>query len=274
MSEPQPDDWMVKLGFSPLYIPLNELEAREEMSPVLNALSKNNFEDALLLLNMILEANPNRAVAYLYRGLVELKRKKLRRAMADINRAIQVNPHFLGAYMVRGGLYVQRKQLRLALADFEQALSINPASPEGHLGYGVALYMKGIYERRIHTFGSVIDYRYGNEELNNAIQAFQRVLDTLPDYIASEEAIIHEFLAYAHFAQLQYDHAIHHFSQAITLEPDYYVYFIRGNAYLKKEDYVNALADFEQALQLKPKAFGVRWLYRHTRKKLKQSQGE
>ena len=60
-----------------------------------------------------------------------------------------------------------------------------------------------------------------------------------------------EGLAYADMGE--YDQAIGHFTEAISLNPEFPdAYYHRGNAYRAKRDDIRALADYDQTIRLDP----------------------
>lgn len=173
--------FQTNLGFNLLYLPQAELDAQAELRPILMLLASQQFDEALTQIQALIKTNPTRAGAYYYRAYIHFNRKRLRLCLQDCNRAIEWNAQFIGAYIFRGLVLLMQRKLRLALADFELILSLNPASPEGYMGRGMALYLLGQYERRIHRFGTFIDYRYGWHELNHAIADFDYALHLKPN---------------------------------------------------------------------------------------------
>ncbi len=58
----------------------------------------------------------------------------------------------------------------------------------------------------------------------------------------------------AHYAKKDYDRAIADYDEAIQLKPQYAAALVwRGNAYVAKDQYDRAIADYDQAIQLNPK---------------------
>lgn len=67
------------------------------------------------------------------------------------------------------------------------------------------------------------------------------------------QALIHNALGYAYFAQEQYDIAIRQYKEALKLYPEYVVAFNNlGNVYERKQLSVQALEAYDKALEYEP----------------------
>jgi len=72
------------------------------------------------------------------------------------------------------------------------------------------------------------------------------------------DAEYYNYVAWGHYESKQYDLAIHTFTKAIQLLPNYaYAFVGRGNAYLAKKDHDKAIDDYNDAIMWSPNsAFG------------------
>ncbi len=82
--------------------------------------------------------------------------------------------------------------------------------------------------------------------LNKALKADKK----LPE---ENQALIHNAMGYAYFAQEQYDIAIREYKEALKLYPGYVVALNNlGNVYEKKQMIVQAVKVYKQALEYEP----------------------
>jgi tetratricopeptide (TPR) repeat protein/predicted Ser/Thr protein kinase len=68
------------------------------------------------------------ADAYLWRGLVHLRRRQYEAAFADSTRALQLDPSLVWAYRNRARAYRYRGEVDAALADLDKALELDPSA--------------------------------------------------------------------------------------------------------------------------------------------------
>ena len=86
-----------------------------------------------------------------------------------------------------------------------------------------------------------------------SITLFQKALKAEKDIEAENQALVHNAMGYAYFAQEQYDIAIRQYKEALKLYPEYVIALNNlGNVYEKKQMTVKALETYEQALKYDP----------------------
>lgn len=71
-----------------------------------------------------------RAVAFMHRGVVYLKRGELERARKDLDEAIRLTPHYGDAHFNKGNVLFQQGRMDDAIAAYGTALANNPSTPE------------------------------------------------------------------------------------------------------------------------------------------------
>lgn len=86
-----------------------------------------------------------------------------------------------------------------------------------------------------------------------SVNIFQKALKAQEDLEPENQALIHNAMGYAYFAQEQYDTAIRQYKEALKLYPDYVTALNNlGNVYEKKQMIVKALESYEEALKHEP----------------------
>ena len=81
-----------------------------------------DFNRAILL-------NPDKAIAYYYRGLAHYQKNEYDNAIRDLNEAILLEPSDPTAYYYRGFIYLEQGKEAQAQVDFENAKQLGYARP-------------------------------------------------------------------------------------------------------------------------------------------------
>ncbi len=86
-----------------------------------------------------------------------------------------------------------------------------------------------------------------------SVTLLQKALKADKELEQENEALIHNALGYAYFAQEQYDIAIRQYKEALKLYPEYVVALNNlGNVYEKKQMTIKALETYQEALKYEP----------------------
>ncbi|MGB5636122.1 MAG: tetratricopeptide repeat protein [Waterburya sp.] len=86
-----------------------------------------------------------------------------------------------------------------------------------------------------------------------SIALLQKALKADKNLPEENQALIHNAMGYAYFAQEQYDIAIRQYKNALKLYPEYVIAFNNlGNVYEKKQMIVKAVETYKSALQYDP----------------------
>jgi tetratricopeptide (TPR) repeat protein len=139
----------------PSQTPAPAVLARQGVDVRQQALAKANQGDyatAIVLLNWLIECNPDSAIDYNNRGLVYFQQGAFDQALADYNRAIDLNPSLSNVYNNRANYYATQGQLLEAIADYDTALDFDPANIRAWLNQGITFRDLEMYERAIENF--------------------------------------------------------------------------------------------------------------------------
>ena len=95
---------------------------------------------------------------------------------------------------------------------------------------------------------------FESENYDEAVRRFSRALEQkISSQVANYQSDLLFFRGTSFALREDFDSAIADFDQAIKLKPDALAYFNRGNAYYDKGQHDRAIADYDQAIRLKPK---------------------
>ncbi len=203
---------------------------------------------------------PNYAYAYSNLGMVYYAQKDYRRAIDNLNAALQIDPTHGKSYNALGIIYEELGQPNLALLKYNEAIQNNPTEVEYYFNRAHALRKQGKMAEAISDLKTVIKlspnkvYPYitlgdiYTEQSNFplAIETYQRALAVDPN-ISS----IHHNLGIVLASQNKLTQAADEITRAIEFDSNNGLYFLnRSKIYLKKNDYVKAVADAQKAQDL------------------------
>ena len=166
----------------------------------------------------------NRAVT-----LYELKRYD--EAARDYTKAIRENKHVFRAYYNRGNCYRRMGELSESTADLRKAVTLEPRNPSAHNNLGLTLFERKMHEDAIQSFTDAIALDAENPTFyNNRGLALYQNNDLEAALADMNEAVARDS----------------------SKNPDPNYYFNRGNTRLARREPLKALADFGEALRLRP----------------------
>jgi tetratricopeptide (TPR) repeat protein len=223
---------------------------------------RGNHADAIRLIDLALERNPDNPWAHSNRGNALKELKRLNEALVSYDRAVTLKPDFAEAFNNRGIVLQELERLDEALASLGRAIVLKPDYAEAFYnranvlqvlrrlddalaGFDRAIALKPDYAGAFYNRGNVLLELGRHDE---ALASFERVIALKPDF------------AYAHnnrgnvLQELKrLDEALVSLDQAITLKPDYAAAFYnRGNVLQKLKRPSQALASFDQAIAITP----------------------
>jgi tetratricopeptide (TPR) repeat protein len=224
--------------------------------------SQGELADANLLLNQVLEAEPDHVNALIRRANIQLRFGNFESAEKDLSHALEVEPANVSAlynsglvqymkgssgsalpffdraivldttdyllYRYRGECRMRDQDIEGALADYEAAHTLNPTDYKSGLTYSALLQSK-------RQFGPAI------ELLDSLAIHHPDSLDLFSMKAASE------------YSALRFEDAIGTFGKVISLSPktgDFYV--LRASALMEVKRYEEAIADMNMAISLSP----------------------
>ncbi len=221
---------------------------------------KNNYREAIDLLNVLLRHDPKDFDAHFLRGIAKYNMDDLLGADSDFSRAVELNPVFTGAFYYRAITRSRLGNYDDALNDFQQAIELRPDLPDPYYSRGVTRLLNQQFEEAIADFNKFIrfekrhvaayinrgtSYLYLNDTIK-ALEDFNTAIRTNredPDGYNRRGAL--------YMAQERYNDACNDFDMAVKCDTTFLPgYFNRAltHSYLHRP--MQSLSDFDRVIAL------------------------
>jgi len=199
------------------------------------AVQAGRYSEAVALLEMAIELDPNHADAYYELGRAHFKLQQYGQAIARLQKAIQLKPEYADAYILTGWSHFWLQQYDEALLHFQRGVELSPNDPGAQCGLGITLSRLGRHKE--------------------GIARLERAIELEPYYVDG-----HYYLGLAYLQRQQYDHAVAGLQKAVELKPDHAeAYIALGWSYRGLERYDLARSQFEKACGLAPNNSSARY---------------
>ena len=183
---------------------------------------QGRWQDAGLLYDSIIAAQPGHADAWHMRGLLDTQAGNHPLAVKRMSQAIALNPAQSAYFNNRGLAYQAQHFLEEALADFQKAIALQPSLAQAHC-----------------NLGNVLQKLHHHQE---ALHCFDRAIELQPD---DADAYFNRGNLYA--AMLNIPRACENYDLALALNPnDVDVKFSKGNALLLAGEYITGWHLYDQ----------------------------
>lgn len=195
---------------------------------------QNDFDEALIGFNRVIELNPGLAIAYHNRAELLAAQGKMDEALADYTQAIDAGTDDPELYRGRAHALQQLGHFEQALADLDNSIRLAPADAQGYTQRGNLLADHGEYERALEDLEQSLAIDAKIAETHRAIAWVKatcpqdRYRDAYQALGAAKEAIklspqddylALDALAAAHANAGEFDKAIENQRQAIKNAP-------------------------------------------------------
>jgi len=151
-------------------------EAKAAAEAGINALGKNQFEQAETAFLKLLKLSPDNPSALVNLGLTEFRLGREEEARDYLKRAVRKQPDAALAWMMLGVIAMNESEPQEATADLAQAVYLNPKSPQAHNYYAVNLAKRGWYDAAEDELRTVIQLApdFAEAHFNLALIYFQQ----------------------------------------------------------------------------------------------------
>lgn len=210
-----------------------------------------------------IKIDTNYAIAYNNLGNCYLAQKKNREAQSAYQKAFALNPHYVDPAFNLGLWHMRHDDYTQAKIYFESVLQQNAkhASTHGHLGQ-IYLLEKNL-DKAIFHFEKRLEQE---PDHSNTLQDLGLAFLEKKAYVAAEKTLLkalglpgspidlHHHLGITYLYLQQYETALTHFLQQLSIHPYYESYFNIGVLLMYEERLKEAADYLNQALKLQPES--------------------
>lgn len=195
---------------------------------------KQDMRGALGKMNLCIEASPEYAGSYFFRGYIYYYGiKNFEKALEDFNRAAQMQPDMESAHLYRGLANDKLGKNTEAIADFSRAIAINKDNTD-------AYFMRAFVKSAINDrWGSIADYD----------EIIKREKTAKPNIY--KMGTVYNNKGYGLLQLGQMDESKKYLDKALILEPkESYIWGSLGEWYYTKEEYKSCIRHMEKSVEL------------------------
>jgi tetratricopeptide (TPR) repeat protein len=236
------------------------IEARFHIA--IDFFSIGNFDNAKILLNQILVADPRHAESWFYSALIADNQGLNQDAIHYLESALEIDPQNLKYLYTAGDFYYEQNYLDQGVKVFELIISIKPEDYNGYYNLAGFLNKQKKYEQSLLNYHRVLELHENNinaiynigtilidtKKYKNAVQYFQKVIESQPN---SDDALNN--LGFLYLELNGVENAIEYLKRALSINPNNFNALNNlGKAYEKKSLFQEAIKCFDAVIHLKP----------------------
>jgi tetratricopeptide (TPR) repeat protein len=186
------------------------------------------YLEAIAIYSDLIRIKPDDAYIYNNRGTTKSDLGEKQEAIRDYDRAIEINPQFYWAYSNRGNAKSSIGNKQGAISDYDRAIEINPQ-------FAVAYYNRGNFKSDLANHqGAISDYNRAIEINSQYVKAYYN-------------------RGNSKFALGNKQGAISDYNRVIAINPqDADAYYNRGTAKLDLGNKQGAITDYDRAIAINP----------------------
>lgn len=199
-----------------------------------------------------------KATIYNYIGLIDIRNKKYKAAIASLDSALHLEPKEPNYFVNRGMAWAKLRDTTAAIADYQRALNIEPNHTLATHNLAVIKRAKGEIQESEKLLDEAISknpklpypyaergyYRLMNKDLKGALEDYDKVLSINKK---DEESYLNRGLVKEKLKD--FNGAFADYTEAISLKPDYEKAWLnRANLLVKLNRTTEALEDYSVAI--------------------------
>lgn len=252
-------------------IELNPQHSQAFNNRGLALLTKGDKAKAVADFDQALKIEPKYVEALINRGFVSYQLGKLKSALADYDLALKINPDNVNALNNRGLAFFQSNEFERAAADFTQAIARDRYNAKYYIERRSCLLKLGRDDEaqadaaKVAWLGKLnelnrtvaqspkdpdqyvqlAEHLISGGEPKVALASLETAMKVQPDYGKAYSSRAAYWLT-----QNELDKAINDCDRALSVEPHFEAYSVRGDAYFLKRDFDRAIADYQKAKRM------------------------
>jgi tetratricopeptide (TPR) repeat protein len=227
-----------------------------------DALNQGQLDEAEKDFHSVLALDAHSGAAYANLGVVYMRRKQWSKALDMFHKAAPLLPGVAGIQLNIGLAYYRQNEFLQAIPPFESVVRDQPEAPQPRYLLGLCYFFSNRWSDAARTLEplwsqesphfpylyvlSNAAHRAGMKDLDDRASAqLIKLADGSPEY--------HLFAGKYYLNQGQFDPALQEFQAAARANPKLaFIHFNMGLAYVKKQDYEHARAEFLQDATIEP----------------------
>ncbi len=227
-----------------------------------DALNRGQLDEAERNFRSVLAVDPHSGAAYANLGVVYLRRKQWDKALDMFNKAESLMPGVAGIRLNIGLAYYRQNEFLQAIPPFESVVRDQPDAEQPRYLLGLCYFFADRWADAAHTLEPLwtqesAHFPYLYVLSNAAHRADMKDLDeratTQLIKLGDGSPEYHLFVGKFYLNQGQFDPAIQEFQAAAHADPKLaFIHFNLGLAYVKKQDYEHARAEFLADTAIEP----------------------
>ncbi len=233
--------------------------------------AKGQWSEAIALYQEALNFNPESVEAHCQLGDLYWRQGQLTEAIAHCQGALKLNPQSAETYKTLGNIFQSQEKWAPAERAYQQALQIIPEFAAVHANLGSLYYRRGESERAVACYQTALALEPSQAgihwnlgmlyhdlgRLGEALESWQDALRLEP---AMGNAERHLTIGNTLLTLAQVEEAIHHYQQAIALEPNFSQgHSNLGNALIQQGSFEAGIAALKTAQTLSPQLAGIHY---------------
>lgn len=240
---------------------VEELNVIELFHKAIELSIAGKLQEAVQEVSVAIQKNPKDALAYVYRGHLNVRLGNYGAAIKDSSKAIEIDPNFAWAYANRAYVNFRLYNGTEALQDSNKAIELDPQFALGYVVRGAAKFFFGKYQEIIDDSNKAlglnpnIAWAYvnrgvANQKLGNKIRAYLDIKKAIE--IDDKCADAYYFLGYEEMLSGNHEKALDYLNKALAIDPyvyQEYAYSMRGAAYIKLGRYKQGLEESNKAIE-------------------------
>lgn len=123
-----------------------------------SATTNQQFEQALVILNELIDRSPQEAKYYSNRGLVYLQGGQPLKALTDFNQAIRLSDQLDQAFNNRANCHAALGNLQAAISDYVQAIDLNPFNVKARINLAITLREQEQYDESLAALEAALAF--------------------------------------------------------------------------------------------------------------------
>ncbi len=118
--------------------------------------TENNFKEAKILYEKVIEIDPNHADAHNNLGIIFSILGDLEKAKNCYEETLKINPKNFNAYNNIGNIFKEFGDIKSAIYNYEKAIALNPQHLNAYNNLGLIFYDLGEYIKSIYNFKEAV----------------------------------------------------------------------------------------------------------------------